>query len=86
MVETIFRVIIILMLIIIVLAVLGSFSITYQVSFDYGALLLSFLHCVCYILPFKQLLPIFVCVVGFTIFKIGVSILKTLWSIFPLNG
>ena len=86
MIETIFRVIIILVIISVVLAVLGSFSINYGISFEFGELLLSFLHCVCYIVPFKKLLPIFVCVVGFVIFKISVSILKTLWAIFPLKG
>lgn len=86
MVETIFRVIIIILIIVIILAVLSSFSMNFNITFGYQNLLLSFLSCVCYVLPFKKLMPIFVCVIAFSVFKVGISVLKTLWDIFPLQG
>lgn len=87
MVETIFRVIIILVIIVIVIAVLGSTSIAYNVSFsNFKALFISFMQVVCYLIPFKKLLPIFVCIVAFVVFKISVTLIKTVWDIFPLRG
>lgn len=86
MIETIFRVIIIILVISIVLAVACSIGITLGVPFEYGNLLLSFLGVVCYIFPVGKLMPILVAVVSLTIFKIGISLLKTLWDIFPLKG
>lgn len=86
MVETIFRVIVILLIISLILVVISSISIQLNLPFQYGSLLLSFLSVVCYIFPLGKLMPILVCVVSLTIFKIGISLLKTLWSIFPLKG
>lgn len=87
MVETIFRVVIILLIITIIIAVLGSTSLNYNVSFsNFKVLFTSFLHCICYIVPIERLLPIFVTVVGFTVFRISISLLKTIWSLFPLQG
>lgn len=86
MIETIFRVIVIILIIAIVLAVASSLGISFGFSFEYGELLLNFLNVVCYIIPIGKLMPIFVAVISITVFKIGISLLKTIWDIFPLQG
>ena len=86
MVETIFRVIVILLIISLILVVISSLSVQLNLPFEYASLLLSFLNVVCYIIPLNKLMPILVCVVSITVFKIGISLLKTLWGIFPLKG
>lgn len=86
MIETIFRVIVIMLIISLILVVITSISIQLNLPFQYGGLLLSFLNVIFYFLPIGKLMPILVCVVSLTVFKIGISLLKTLWSIFPLKG
>lgn len=86
MVETIFKTIIIIMIITIVFAVIGNLSVSYHLSIaPYVSVLTSFLSVVFYIIPFKKLLPIFVIVIAFSVFRIAISILKTIWSILPIN-
>lgn len=85
MVETIFRIILIAVVASIILAFASTLVIAFDIRFEYTILLTSFLHVVCYILPFKKLLPIFIVVVSITVFKIGVSILKTIWDLFPFS-
>lgn len=86
MIETIFKTIIIIMMITIVFAVIGNLSISYNLSISsYVSVLTSFLSVVFYIIPFKKLLPIFVIVIAFSVFRIAISILKTIWSILPIN-
>lgn len=84
--QVILRVIFIIIIIAIVVAVLGSVSIKWEIGFNSSALLLSFLNCVAYILPFKQLFPLFVIVIALTVLKISISLLHTLWDFFPLRG
>lgn len=86
MIETIFRVILIVIIIAIVLAVACTLGITFDFPFEYTVLLLSFLHIVCYVIPFTKLLPIFVTVVSIVVFKVGIALLKTIWDLFPLRG
>lgn len=86
MIETIFRVIIIIIIIAIVLAVVSTLGIAFNFPFEYAELLLNFLSVVCYILPIKKLMPLLVVVISIAVFKIGISLLKTIWDIFPLQG
>lgn len=87
MVETIFRVILIVLIIAIVLAFISTVSLTFNIKMgNYSNVLSSFLSCICYILPFKKLLPIFGVVISVVCFKVMVSIIVTLWQIFPLKG
>lgn len=86
MIETIFRVIIILMLVAVVIAVVATLGVTFNLPFQYSTLLISFLHIVCYVLPFKKLIPIFVTVISVVVFKISVSLLKTIWQLLPIKG
>lgn len=87
MVETIFRVILILLIISIIIAIMGSTSVSYNIGFsNYKVLFTSFLTCICYILPIKRLLPILVAVIGFTVLRITITLVKTIWELFPLSG
>ena len=87
MVETIFRAIIITLIITIVVGVLGSIAINYNLSLaGYTNVLRSFLCVVFYIFPFNKLKPIFIAVIGFSVYKIAISVLKTLWNILPIRG
>lgn len=86
MIETIFRVIIILMLVMVVIAIVATLGITFNFPFQYVDLLISFLHIVCYVLPFSKLIPIFVVVISIIVFKTGVSLLKTIWQLLPIRG
>lgn len=87
MISVIFRAVLILMVIAIVLAVIvntgGFFGLTF--NFATNEFLKSLLSVVCYIVPFKTLLPIFAVVISLTLFKISVSLLKTIWALFPLR-
>lgn len=86
MIETIFRVLVILMIIMIVVSIVATLGITFNLPFKYTTLLVSFLHIVCYVLPFNKLMPIFIVVISIVIFKITVSFIKTVWQILPLRG
>lgn len=86
MIETIFRVLVILVIVTVALTFLSSLSVTFSFPFQYGDLLNSFLSIVYYILPFNKLMPIFVFVISITIFKISISLIKTIWDIFPMKG
>lgn len=85
MVEVIFRVILIAVVIAIVLGVASTLAIAFDLPFEFASLLTGFLHIVCYILPFDRLYPIFIVVVSITVFKIGISIIKTIWDLFPFS-
>jgi len=87
MIETIFRAIIITLIITIVLGVLGSIAINYNLSLSpYISILQNFLSVVFYIFPFNKLKPIFIAIIGFSVYKIAISILKTIWNILPIRG
>ena len=87
MIYSIFRAILILAVISIVLAVVVTFSASFGIglSFTVNQFLRSILAICVYIVPFGSLLPIFAVVVSLTLFKVGVSILKTIWDIFPFR-
>ena len=86
MIETIFRVIIIIVILTLTLAVIGSVNVSYNVHFQYAELFVSFLHVIVYIIPVKKLLPLFVTAIALIVFRITVAVIKTLWDIFPLQG
>ena len=87
MIETIFRVILIILVITIVLAVVSTLGIGFNIGFSFAVnqFLQQILSVACYIFPFKSLLPILLVVISMTLFKIGISILKTIWDIFPFR-
>lgn len=44
----------------------------------------SFLQVVAYLLPWSNILPIIVINVGIVAFKIGVTLIKTVWAVLPI--
>ena len=87
MIETIFRVIVIGIIIMIVLAIIGTISASFGLSFTgFGATLSSFLACVFYIVPIEKLFPVIACSIGLICLRSVVSIVKTLWQILPIRG
>lgn len=45
---------------------------------------LDVLEMVCYLLPMQTVVTMFGIVVGFTMFKVVISLIKTIWDILPL--
>ena len=86
MVETIFRVAIILVLITVTLGILGSASASFNISNNFSEILLKFFVFACYLLPIKNLLPIFLFVISVVVFKTTVTIVKTIWNLLPIKG
>ncbi len=86
MIEIIFRIIIIIMIVTVVVAVVSTLGITFNLPLNYINLFISFLHIICYVLPFKKLMPIFLVVISIVVFKTSVSILKTIWQLLPIKG
>lgn len=87
MIETIFRISVIFIIVSVIIALLGTFKLSYNIGLDdYKVLFGSFLVCVAYIVPIDRLLPIFACVIAFTVLKISIAIIKNFWDIFPLRG
>ncbi len=86
MIETIFRCIIIFLLIVVIMTVITSATVSFNLGTDYMHALTIFLY-LCYkFFPFQKLLPLIVCSISFTVFKITVSLIKAVWEIFPLRG
>lgn len=87
MIYSIFRAILILAVISIVLAVIVTIGGTFNIgiSFAINEFLRNVLAVCVYVVPFGALLPIFAAVVSLTLFKITVSILKTVWDVFPFR-
>lgn len=87
MIETIFRVILIILVIAIVLAVASTLGVSFGIGFSFATneFLQDILSIACYIFPFKNLLPVLIVVISITVFKIGISILRTIWDIFPFR-
>lgn len=87
MIQTIFRIAVIFIIVAFVVAVLGSTSLNYNIGIsNYKVLFSSFLLCIAYLVPIDRLLPIFAIVVGYTVLKISIAIVKGFWDILPLRG
>ena len=86
MVETIFRIIIILVLITVTLGVLASCSVTFGFGDNFSDVLFDFFAVACCLLPVKNLLPIFVFMISVVVFKTTISIVKTIWNLLPIKG
>lgn len=87
MVESIFRFTIISIIVAIVIGIFGTvaFSWTLDTS-PYLSGLASFLHIIYYVLPIGKLSPILFCFIGLMLFRIVVSIIKTIWDLIPISG
>lgn len=87
MIETIFRIAVIFIIVAFIIAVLGSTSLNYNIGIsDYKVLFTSFLFCIAYLVPIDRLLPIFAIVIGYTVLKISIAIIKNFWDILPIRG
>lgn len=87
MVESVFRVLVIGILVAIVIGIFGTvaFSWTLDTS-SYLNGLANFLHIIYYVLPIGKLSPILFCFISLMVFRIVVSIIKTLWNLIPVRG
>lgn len=86
MLQIIFRILVIVLITMVVVSIIGTLGVTFNFGFQYASLLLTFLQIVCYVLPFKKLLPIFIVVISIVVFKITVSLIKTIWQLLPISG
>lgn len=87
MIETIFRIAVIFIIVAVVIAILGSTKLNYGLDIsNYKVLFTSFLSCIAYLVPINRLLPIFAIVIGYTVLKISIAIIKNFWDILPLRG
>lgn len=87
MVESVFRVVIIGVIIAIVFGIIGTVSFAWTLNTSvYLQGLASFLHIIYYILPIGKLSPILFCFIGLMVFRITVALIKTIWSLIPING
>ena len=87
MIETIFRGVVIAIIIAFVIGIIGSVSFSWTLDTSpYLSTLSSILAVVCYVLPIAQLSPIIVIFVASMVFRIIVSIIKTIWSLIPIKG
>lgn len=87
MVVTVFRILIIGVIIAITIGALGvaAFSWNLQTS-SYLQGLTSFLHVIYYVIPIGKLSPIIFCYVALMSFRTTVSIIKTIWQLIPIRG
>lgn len=87
MIETIFRVLVIGIIIMVILAIIGTVSVSFNLSFTgFGTALSSFLACVFYIIPIEKLFPVIACSIGLLCLRITISIVANLWRILPVRG
>lgn len=87
MVASVFRVVIIGVIIAITVGIIGTVSFGWTLNTNvYLQGLTSFLHVIYYILPIGKLSPIIFCFIGIMVFRITVSLIKTIWSLIPVRG
>lgn len=87
MIASIFRVIVIVIIITIIVAFLGTSGLAFSFGISkYTDFFLSFTKCVAYIIPIRKLLPILGVSVAVTCFNASISIVKTLWNILVIRG
>lgn len=87
MVASLFRVIIIGVIIAITIGLIGTVSFSWSFNTSvYLQGLTSFLHIIYYVLPIGKLSPIILCFMGLMTFRIIVALIKTIWSLIPVRG
>lgn len=87
MVESVFRFVVIGIIIAIAIGIFGTvaFSWTLETS-PYLSGLASFLHIIYYVLPIGKLSPIIFCFITLMSFRIIISLIKTIWDLIPIRG
>lgn len=87
MVETVFRVVIIGVIVAITIGVIGTVSFGWTLNTnEYLQGLANFLHVIYYVLPIAKLRPIIYTFIGLMVFRIAVALIRTIWSLIPING
>lgn len=87
MISTVFRFIIIGVVIAITIGLIGTVSFGWTLNTSvYLQGLTDFLHIIYYVLPIAKLRPIIYCFIGLQAFRIVVSFIRTIWSLIPIQG
>lgn len=87
MVQSIFRVTIIVIISAIVVGLFGSVAFGWTLSTSgYLQVLTNFLHVIYYVLPIEKLTPLIILSISMMSFRIIVAIIKTLWDLLPIAG
>lgn len=87
MVSSVFRIVIIGVIIAITIGVIGTVSFGWTLNTSiYLQGLANFLHVIYYVLPIGKLSPIIFCFVALMVLRIAVSLVRTIWSLIPING
>lgn len=67
------------------MALLGSYEpLTFNFDSSVYGTISNFLAFIFYILPIDGLVPIVVIVIGITVFRIVISVIKTVWDLLPI--
>ena len=86
MVESVFRVLVIGILIAITIGIFGTIAFSWTLDTSpYLKGLANFLHVIYYVLPIGKLSPILFCFISLMVFRIVVSVIKTLWNLIPVR-
>ena len=87
MVESVFRFVVIGIIIAIAIGIFGTFAFSWTLDTSpYLSGLASFLHIIYYVLPIGKLSPIIFCFIALMLFRIIVSIIKVIWDLIPVRG
>lgn len=87
MVETGLRILIIGLIIAFVVGIIGTVSFGWTLSTStYLATLSTIFSIIFYILPIQKLAPIIVIFIGSMVFRIVISIIKSIWQLIPISG
>lgn len=87
MVQVIFRVLIIGVIIAITIGIIGTVSFSWSLNTStYLQILANFLHVIYYVLPISRLSPLIYCFIGIMVFRIAIALIKTIWSLIPIDG
>ena len=87
MVESVFRFVIIGIIIAITIGLFGTVAFSWSLDTSpYLQGLTSFLHVIYYVLPITKLSPIIFCFVGLMIFRSVLSLIQVIWDMIPVRG
>ena len=87
MVNSIFRLVVIGVIIAITIGLIGTVFFSWSLDTSvYLSGLTNFLHVIYYVLPIAQLSPIIICFVSLMVFRIVISVIKTIWDLIPIRG
>lgn len=87
MVETAFRFIMIGIIVALVIGFIGSVAFSWSLSTStYLATLTTIFSIIFYVLPIGKLSPIIVILISSMIFRIVITIIRTIWELIPISG